>query len=269
MTINKNRRTERAAVNALRSLLEANDHIVQEIDGGNDHGEDLYITFTEGGERTGDTIAVQVKGGRSVKTKIGYRVPVGGHATSWRKSNVAIVCVVQDVDTGMLHWANASRQLREAETQNTSVRSIRVRPEHTLDGPGIDRFVRSMRSFIAETGDLHRFLSKISGGTFDTTDYLSYFENVYGEQLIFQQRRGAATAWLWHSDLGWKPREIAPESLQFGRPDAAKRYGLVSDILANLITVGDVIINESEALWLGGCFIASDWHREQPRVHPL
>ncbi|PPK70849.1 DUF4365 domain-containing protein [Actinokineospora auranticolor] len=55
----------RAAVNALRALLERHNHIVQEVDGQNDFGEDLHVTFTENGAVTGDLVKIQVKGGRS------------------------------------------------------------------------------------------------------------------------------------------------------------------------------------------------------------
>lgn len=56
--VTRSRRIERAGVNALRALLEDHDQIVQEIDGGNDYGEDLFVMLTRDGERTGVTIAV-------------------------------------------------------------------------------------------------------------------------------------------------------------------------------------------------------------------
>ena len=59
------RKAERAAVNALRGLLDRHGHIVQDIHGENDFGEDLFVTFTENGHVTGDVIKIQVKGGRS------------------------------------------------------------------------------------------------------------------------------------------------------------------------------------------------------------
>ena len=59
------RRVGRMAVNEVRALLERNGHIVQEIDGGNDYGEDLHVTFVQDGQRTPDSVAVQVKGGVS------------------------------------------------------------------------------------------------------------------------------------------------------------------------------------------------------------
>jgi hypothetical protein len=50
------RRPGRAAVNALRTLLERHNHIVQEVDGQNDFGEDLHVPFTDDGEVTGDLV---------------------------------------------------------------------------------------------------------------------------------------------------------------------------------------------------------------------
>ncbi len=45
-SIRPSRRIERAGMNALPTLMEANDHLVQEINGGADHGEDMYICLT-------------------------------------------------------------------------------------------------------------------------------------------------------------------------------------------------------------------------------
>ncbi|MFD4407915.1 DUF4365 domain-containing protein [Nocardia sp. NPDC058499] len=77
------RRVAQAAVNALRALLEEHDHIVQEISGQNDFGEDFYVTFTDNGEVTSDTIKIQVKGGNSWRRGNGYAVPVDQHSDTW------------------------------------------------------------------------------------------------------------------------------------------------------------------------------------------
>jgi hypothetical protein len=58
--VSDTRRPSRAAVNALRTLLERHNHIVQEVDGQNDFGEDQHVTFTEDGEVTGDLVKIQV-----------------------------------------------------------------------------------------------------------------------------------------------------------------------------------------------------------------
>lgn len=56
--IRRNRRIERAGVNALRTVLEDAGHIVQEIDGSNDYGEDLYVRFVNRGRLTNYIAAI-------------------------------------------------------------------------------------------------------------------------------------------------------------------------------------------------------------------
>ncbi|MFJ5828509.1 DUF4365 domain-containing protein [Streptomyces sp. NPDC093089] len=86
----------------VRSLLERNGHIVQEIDGANDHGEDLHVTFVQDGRRTADSLAVQVKGGVSARTPRGYRVRVGDHGDNGRNAGLPVLCVVHDPERGGL-----------------------------------------------------------------------------------------------------------------------------------------------------------------------
>ncbi|MEU1263500.1 DUF4365 domain-containing protein [Streptomyces cellulosae] len=59
------KKTERAAVNAARTFLEAHECVVQEVDTGNDYGKDLLVDLTEDLEITGESVAIQVKGGSS------------------------------------------------------------------------------------------------------------------------------------------------------------------------------------------------------------
>ncbi|MFJ4777900.1 DUF4365 domain-containing protein [Streptomyces sp. NPDC088762] len=114
-TVRSSRRIERAGVNALRTLLEDHDHIVQEIDGGNDHGEDMIINFTRGGKRTGYWIAIQVKSGKKYKRANGYAIPVEDHFDDWRQSRIPIVGVVYDTKKKELFWVNLTEQLRLTE----------------------------------------------------------------------------------------------------------------------------------------------------------
>ncbi len=78
-TVRASRKIERAGVNALRAFLEEHEHIVQEIDGGNDHGEDMIVNFTRDGKRTPYWIAIQVKSGKKYKRVSGYAIPVEDH----------------------------------------------------------------------------------------------------------------------------------------------------------------------------------------------
>ncbi|MEV0415986.1 DUF4365 domain-containing protein [Streptomyces sp. NPDC050448] len=114
-TVRSSRRIERAGVNALRALLKKYDHIVQEIDGGNDRGEDMIANFTRGGKRTGCRIAIQVKSGKKYKRANGYTIPVEDHFDAWRQSRIPIVGVVYDMKRKQLFWVNLTGQLRSTE----------------------------------------------------------------------------------------------------------------------------------------------------------
>ncbi|MGC5235992.1 DUF4365 domain-containing protein [Streptomyces albogriseolus] len=114
-TVRASRKIERAGVNALRSLLEEHDHIVQEIDGGNDHGEDMIVNFTRAGKRTPYWIAIQVKSGKKYKRANGYAIPVEDHFEDWRQSRIPILGVVYDMKKRELFWVNLTEQLRSGD----------------------------------------------------------------------------------------------------------------------------------------------------------
>ncbi|MFF5146964.1 DUF4365 domain-containing protein [Streptomyces sp. NPDC013157] len=111
-TVRASRKIERAGVNALRALLEEHEHIVQEIDGGNDHGEDMIVNFTRGGKRTPYWIAIQVKSGKKYKRVNGYAIPVEDHFDDWRQSRIPILGVVCDMKKRELFWVNLTDRLK-------------------------------------------------------------------------------------------------------------------------------------------------------------
>ncbi|MGY0466322.1 DUF4365 domain-containing protein [Kitasatospora sp. cg17-2] len=112
--VRPSRRIERAGVNAVRTLLEDHEHIVQEIDGGNDHGEDLFINVTRAGRRTGHYFAVQVKSGKKYKRAHGYAIPIEEHFEDWRQSRIPVMGFVYDPDTDAIFWVNLTKELRAA-----------------------------------------------------------------------------------------------------------------------------------------------------------
>jgi hypothetical protein len=264
--INKNRRTERRAVNALRSLMERHDFIVQEIDGGNDHGEDLYVSFTERGERTGDTIAIQVKGGASHSSKDGFRVPIRRHLSYWSNSNTPVYCVAQDPESEELFWANASAQIRQAASTKKSIKSIKVPMTDSLNDETVALFALRARLYISETGDFHKFLGRISGVQFDSSDYLAYFENIHGEQMIFRQQREVPFSTLLHADLDWEPIAVTEANIAFVKPARTfQRAGIdqqASGPATPTPTLNDVILSRGERMWIEACFEESRWARE-------
>ncbi|WP_411136340.1 DUF4365 domain-containing protein [Streptomyces sp. C10] len=114
-SIRPSRRIERAGVNSLRALLEEHDHIVHEIDGGSDYGEDLIVHLVQDGRRTGHVVAVQVKSGKKYKRARGYAVPVDDHYGDWRESRIPVLGVVFDLDIAKLFWVNLTEALWKAE----------------------------------------------------------------------------------------------------------------------------------------------------------
>ncbi|HEY8982299.1 MAG TPA: hypothetical protein VIU15_22260 [Streptomyces sp.] len=92
---------------------------------------------------------------------------------------------------------------------------------------------------------IEELLARLCGGTITSEDYVGYFLNEHGEELVFAQRRGEKTARLWHSDADWQLFRVGDHSIQVGQ------------LMDGVITVGDLIVNRSEATWLSSCLAAS------------
>ncbi|MGW0968744.1 tetratricopeptide repeat protein [Streptomyces sp. NPDC002516] len=130
-------------MNTLRALLEENDQIVQEIDGGNDYGEDLLVMFTKDGYRTGVSIAVQVKSGAKYKRANGYAIPVDEHADDWQRSLLPVFGVVFDVDTRKLFWTN----LTEALAASPSSTWIHLKSANELTESNVGYFMDQAHAY--------------------------------------------------------------------------------------------------------------------------
>ncbi|WP_211323633.1 DUF4365 domain-containing protein [Prauserella marina] len=256
------RRAGRAAVNALRTLLERHNHIVQEVDGQNDFGEDLHVTFTENGEVAGDLVKIQVKGGRSWRRADGYAVPVGDHGDTWANGNIPVLCVVHDPDTGGLYWVNATKELRSARRDGEVLKTITISPNEQLADNSIVDFVAEVRHYLSlYRGNrvIQAQLGETAGVEFGPSDIVQHHVNVYGEDLIFWQRRGEGFATLLHSDLDWYPQHFGPEHFHpGGRPG----------LLPRAPGVAQTILNTAEAHWLEACIDAAQWAREPAAGEP-
>ena len=75
--------------------------------------------------------------------------------------------------------------------------------------------------------------------------YLAYFENRFGEQLVFVHDDGESDATVLLGDVGWEPRRVSDGG---GQPD-----------------VGDLILNDEERAFVNACWIATAWRREDAR----
>ncbi|MFD8937801.1 hypothetical protein ACFV0R_21515 [Streptomyces sp. NPDC059578] len=96
-------------------------------------------------------------------------------------------------------------------------------------------------------------LARLCGGEITHKDYVGYFMNEYGEELVFAQRRGEKTARLWHSDADWEMSLVGDHSIRLDGP------------MDGMITVAGLIINREEATWLSSCLAASR-HLRQGRA---
>ncbi|WP_406353473.1 hypothetical protein [Streptomyces sp. NBC_00658] len=94
-------------------------------------------------------------------------------------------------------------------------------------------------------------LARLCGGEITDKDYVGYFMNEYGEELVFAQRRGENTARLWHSDADWEMYRVGDHSIRLDGP------------MDGMITVADLIINREEATWLSSCLAASRHLRQR------
>jgi hypothetical protein len=75
--------------------------------------------------------------------------------------------------------------------------------------------------------------------------YLGYFENKFGEQLVFVHDDGESDAVALLGDFGWEPCRVSDVG---GLPDA-----------------GDLILNDEERAFVNACWIATRWRREAAR----
>ncbi|MCL6298708.1 DUF4365 domain-containing protein [Streptomyces kronopolitis] len=148
-TVRPSRRIERAGVNALRALLEDHEHIVQEIDGGNDHGEDFHVMLTRSGRRTGHVFAIQVKSGKKYKRAHGYAIPVEDHHNDWTESRIPALGVVYDPETSELYWVNLSKELKGTQSRSTWVQIPR---SSILSAETIRGFAADIETYIDGTG---------------------------------------------------------------------------------------------------------------------
>ena len=92
---------------------------------------------------------------------------------------------------------------------------------------------------------IEQLLAHLCGGSIAAEDYVGYFLNEYGEELVFAQSRGEKMARLWHSDADWQMFRVGDHSIRVG------------EAMNGVITVSDLIINQPEATWLSSCLAAS------------
>ncbi|MCD9144349.1 tetratricopeptide repeat protein [Streptomyces albireticuli] len=172
-------------MNAVRALLEEHDQIVQEIDGGNDYGEDLFVMLTENGHRTGVSIAIQVKSGAKYKRVNGYSIPVDEHADDWRNSLLPVFGVVFDVETKRLFWVNLKAALEgTAETLTW----VKVDSENELTGATIAQFLGIAHDYARTEAGRVREISLQVFRVSESQDSVDWFIGRQAECMELQNR---------------------------------------------------------------------------------
>lgn len=142
-------RVERAGVNAVRALLEEHDHLVNAIDGGVDHGEDMYVGLTRDRRRTGYVVAVQVKSGTKYRRVNGYAIPISDHFEDWRDSKIPIVGMVYDPEARRIAWTNLTAAL---EGLSTSPGWVQIPGDAILTSDSMQAFETDLEQYIDTSG---------------------------------------------------------------------------------------------------------------------
>lgn len=154
--------SERAAVNAVRTLLEAKGLVVDEVDGRSDYGRDLNVDLTRDNKLTGGVIGVQVKGGKSYFRQGQWVVPASpADWAYWRSSTVPIIGIVHDPDTNDLRWRNLTEAARARVLQSENWISGERQSDETtevavadiLAGSTFDSFLDVVTRYLAATSD--------------------------------------------------------------------------------------------------------------------
>ncbi|OKJ65178.1 hypothetical protein AMK27_05015 [Streptomyces sp. CB02009] len=125
----------------------------------------------------------------------------------------------------------------------------------------------SARSYLGRYRGNHAIrtqLGEMADVEFGPADDVLHFVNDCFEDLIFWQRRGEEFATLLRSDLDWEPRRITPDMLRFGALASEFDGEELPESLRGLAgapSIGDVILDIAEAMWLGACFSTTEWSR--------
>jgi len=83
--------------------------------------------------------------------------------------------------------------------------------------------------------------------------YVSYFENFYGEQMIFAVKKGTTKALLYHGDCGWDPMEVK-QAHKNGAWVLFRGGGVVGHL-------GHFGMNGPEQLFITACMHATEFIR--------
>lgn len=152
--------SERGGINAVRTLLESQGLVVDEVDGRADYGRDLNVDITAMSQITGGIIGVQVKGGSSFHRKGRWVIPATPTDWDyWRSSTVPIIGMTWDPATNTIRWVNLTQRARSRvhvpdgsyayELQDDAASEVVA--EHVLDGTTFASFIEATERYLEAT----------------------------------------------------------------------------------------------------------------------
>lgn len=252
--------TERAGVNYIRGVVEANNSVFKEQDLRHDYGHDAFVLLVEGEQVLSKEIAMQIKSGASYCTPTTCKIPAtGGQLTFWAGHDMDTLGVVHDPDEGVAYWVDLKIEARHR------TRGRREQTGAVIEFPKcpLNRFdVRMFREFLVPTLqgkvpliDLQTALTWARSDDLDTHDLGAriltvrhYVEpDAWATMLdIFRQREPetvtpriaiAFAKMMGHPDDGYSMEKAPPELradirqkiLQFGSEEIAKLLFYVDD----------------------------------------
>jgi hypothetical protein len=154
--------SERAGINAVRTLLERHGLVVDEVDGRSDYGRDLNVDITLDGQITGGIIGVQVKSGPTYFRQGRWGIPATpADWEYWRSSTVPIIGMVYDPADVVIRWCNLSRLARARVIADDE--SFAPAPQSddrtevpvtvVLDDDSFDEFIDQATAYLGATAD--------------------------------------------------------------------------------------------------------------------
>lgn len=152
--------SERGGINAVRTLLESQGLVVDEVDGRADYGRDLNVDITTASRITGGIVGVQVKGGSSYHRRGRWVIPATpADWVYWRASTLPVIGMTWDPATNSIRWVNLTQQARshvhlaeksyDYEFQDD--RALEVVTDQVLDASTFSRFIDSIERYLQAT----------------------------------------------------------------------------------------------------------------------
>jgi hypothetical protein len=105
--------TERAGVNYVRGVVEANNSVFKEMNQ-YDYGHDAFVLLVEGEQVLPKEIAMQIKSGASYCTPTTCKIPArAGHLAFWAGHDLVTLGVVYDPGENVAYWVDLQAEARD------------------------------------------------------------------------------------------------------------------------------------------------------------